>query len=144
MLKNLLLVFVAFLSVYLYQHPRVETRVVTQAAVPVVVKMPVTPTPEPPTYYHSPLDASAMSTSYSTGSGYFSNDRTSRFNSGSYNGPTYGGSASAVGGYPAYYYPSGSSNVSNTVIYNVGTGGRAVAQPTPFQGSYIAGRLPTR
>ncbi len=140
MLKNLLLIFVALLSLYLYMHPRTETQVVTRTAAPVMVRVPA-PTPASKLYYHSPLDASAMSTSASTGTGYFSTDTTSRFSSGSYYGPTYYGSYPAAGGYPVYY-PGGSSSVSNTVIYNANPGARASSLPTP-RPSFLAGRLPT-
>ena len=141
-MKNLLLIFAVLLCVYLYVHPRVETRVETvpvAAAVPPPTPRPVlvpTPTPELKLYYHSALDAPAMY-SGSTATGYFSTDPTTA--TGPHlSGSTYG---SAYNGSP-YYYPYGGGTVNNTVIYNNGTARPATAAracPTPLPSTY-AGR----
>ena len=126
-MKNLLLLGVALFAAYLYMHPRTEV----QEVVKPVVQAP--PPPPPKMYYHSPLDASAMPTNYSTGTGYYSTDAAaSRFN-----GQVAGGAyASRTVGASVYY--GGGGSVSNTVIYN-GTGQRAtsVARPSPAD-NYVA------
>lgn len=130
-MKNLSLLVAVLIAAYLYMHPRAE---IQEAPPPVVVQA----TPVPKMYYHSPLDASAMPTNYSTGTGYYSADpATSRFN-----GHAVGGSysASRAGGSTAYY-PSGGS-VSNAVIYR-GTGGAALdARSAPPSRAYISSQRP--
>ena len=131
-MKNLLvLMALVFGAYYLYTHPRVET--VMQ---PVAMAAP-SPAAQPPqrVYFHSPLDAPAMSTSVSTGTGYYSADPNSRFTN--YQGGYYS-SFQAAGGYPVY---TGTTN--NTAIIN-NYGGRAAAASGPVSSgsSYIAGRVP--
>ena len=134
-MKNLLLL-VALVSgaYYFYTHPRVETvlqPVAGAAPVPLAA-------PPPRTYFHSPLDAPAMSTSASTGTGYYSTDPGSRFTNF---GGGYSSSFQAAGGYPVYY-DGGVTN--NTAIIN-NYGGRLAARPasTSSGSSYVAGRVPT-
>ena len=86
-MKNLALLLLASLNVFLYSHPRVQApvepvRPAAKAAAPeaTVSRM----------YFHSPLDAPAMPTSSYTNMGYFSTDSSSVFRGG-YN------SATAVG-----------------------------------------------
>lgn len=143
-MRNLVLIFTTLLCVYLYAHPRVETRVAP--ARPVLAAARPVPTAAP-TYYHSPLDAGAMSTSASTGTGYFSTDPESRFRNiyyGGYSGPAAGGYyGSAYGGYPVY--GGGGGTVSNTAIYNINTGGTAASSVRSSTPPHVyLGRYPTQ
>ena len=131
-MKNLLLlVAVVSGAYYLYTnaHEEAATQMVAAAA-------PAPVAPPQRQYFHSALDAPAMSTHESTGTGYYSADQNSRFN-------TYGGgyisSAQVAGGYPVY---TGTTN-NNAIINNYGgsTGSRT---SSAFSGSgNVAGRVPT-
>ena len=119
-MKNLLLLLVLGSGAYyFYTHPRVETRLE-----PVAVQAPAAlPPPAAPQklYFHSPLDAPAMSTSASTGTGYYSTDANSRFTGYQSSYSSY----PAAGGYPVYVGGGGSTN--NTVIINNNRAGGSAA-----------------
>ena len=103
-MKNFLLLAVLLVGAYyVYAYPQAEP-----APQPVAVAAPAPPAPKQ--YFHSSLDAPAMSTHESTGTGYYSSETTSHFSTYQ-NG--YVSSAQAAGGYPIY---TGTTN--NTAIVN--------------------------
>ena len=131
-MKNLLLLAaLVFGAYYFYTHPRVETVLQTVAT---AAPAPLAP-PVQKQFFHSPLDAPAMSTSASTGTGYYSADPNSRFSN--YQGGYYT-SFQAAGGYPVY---TGTTN--NTAIVNNYGVRSGTSVPTSSGSSYVAGRVPT-
>lgn len=75
-MKNIALLLMAALNVFLYLHP--QTTAPAAASAPVQAASAPAPAPaKVRLYYHSPLDAPAMSTSMCTGTGYFSTDPSS-------------------------------------------------------------------
>ena len=103
-MKNFLLLAALLVGAYcVYAYPQKEP-----APQPVAVVSPAAPLPKQ--YFHSSLDAPAMSTHESTGTGYYSPETTSHFNTYQ-NG--YSSSVQAAGGYPIY---TGTTN--NTAIIN--------------------------
>ena len=132
-MKNfVVLMALVFGAYYFYMHPRVET--VLQ---PVAVAAPApVAAPTQRQYFHSPLDAPAMSTSASTGTGYYSEDPNSRFSN--YQGG-YSSSFQAAGGYPVY---TGTTN-NTAIINNFGVRSGTSQQPVSSGSSYVSGRTPT-
>lgn len=130
-MKNLLLLSLILVALYLSLHPRTQPPV--EAASPTVAQA----TPPPRMYYHSPLDAGAMPTSVSTGAGYYSADpANSRFNSG----PVLGAPSSSYNGYPVYY--GGNPTGANTTIH-AGTGSYSTATAAPQRPrAYVSERRP--
>ena len=131
-MKNLLLIAALLFGAYLYSHPRVET--VPQAEVP---QAPVAAAAPQKLYFHSPLDAPAMSTGAATGTGYYSADPSSRFSNYQ---PGYNGSSSSVaGGYPVY---AGGLTTNNVTYNQTNTNVRGTSSaPAPVANSFVAGKL---
>ena len=130
-MKNLLLIAALMFGAYFYSHPRVETVQVDVPQAPVAMAAPQK------LYFHSPLDAPAMSTSAVTGTGYYSADPNSRFNN--YQSGYGGYSSSVAGGYPVY----AGGSTTNNVTYNNNTTVRGTSSGSATSGSsYVAGRIP--
>ena len=125
-MKNFLLLVALLVGAYcVYAYPQAEP-----APPPVAVAAPAPP-PAPKQYFHSSLDAPAMSTRESTGTGYYSSDTASHFSTYQ-NG--YSSSVQAAGGYPVY---TGTTN--NTAIVN-NHGARTSTLPAPASASYVNSR----
>ena len=75
-MKNIIVLLLAALNVFFYSHPPAPA-----AVEPAPASAPVRRA-APKLYFHSPLDAPAMSTSMNTSMGYFSADANSEFRGG--------------------------------------------------------------
>ncbi len=105
-MRNLLLLLIVGVCVYLYMHPQPES-------VPVVERtVAAAPQTGPRFYYHSPLDAPAMRPGTSTGMGYYSAEASSQFDNYQHHSQVGGGHSGTVGT-TAY----GGGSTSNTSVY---------------------------
>lgn len=127
-MKNLLLLCITALCLYLYFNPSPTAQEQTAAA-------PAPVSSGPTVYYHSPLDAPAMPAYVSTGSGYYSTDSSTRFGNYQHHSAV-GGGVQAAGG-PTVY---GGGSTYNTTIVNGTSRGTTGYNSASSSMSYMGGR----
>lgn len=130
-MKNLLLLCITALCLYLYFNPEAAQE---EKPVPVVAA-PVATAPK--YYYHSPLEAPAMPTGVSTGGGYYSADPTTRFSNYQHHSAV-GGGGQVAGG--STIYSGGGSTYSSTTVSGGATRGTTSYNSANSGMSYMGGR----